>query len=480
MRAVLYKRVSTSIQVIEGVSLETQEEKLIAYCTLHGWEIVKVYEDAGLSGKDTNRPAFQQMIKDAENKKFDVIVVYKLDRLTRSVKDFHELAERLDVYNVSLVSVTQNLDTSTPVGRLLRNILVDFANFEREMIRERTMDSKYSLAEKGQWLGGKSPFGYKVENKKLILVPDEAQIVKNIYDDYIRGSSVRKLMVKYNLKMSLIMVVLANPIYTGLIGYSKTEQTKKGYKQRKNINEWILAQGDHEAIITKELWDRVQEIKKENFSNPGTREQVQLFENMCYCACGKKMYYYTNRSETYDYRYYRCNSSNKLDKGCGYSIREDALENRVIPKLLKIVSSEKFWVEAEKKLNSTNKNDYEVELKRLEKELAKVTKQISNMIFQMGSEGAKEIAHLIAPEIKKLETRKKDIQLAYNKKKEENLQIINLQSVKILLREILNDWHRMDLAQKRQSAKLLIKKMIITDEKIILTTTEPLLPDIIC
>src|SRR5690606_34490133 len=136
MKACIYKRVSTSAQV-DGISLQLQEERLRAYAMAHGWEIVAVYEDAGLSGGSTDRPAYQRMMNDAKRRAFDIILVYKLDRLTRSVRDFHELANHLESYGVSLVSVTQNIDTSSPTGRLLRNILVDFANFERELIAER-------------------------------------------------------------------------------------------------------------------------------------------------------------------------------------------------------------------------------------------------------------------------------------------------------------------------------------------------------
>src|SRR5690554_6080415 len=114
MRAVIYKRVSVVKTSVDGTSLEVQQDRLEAYARAHGWEVIDSYEDAGISAKDTNRPALQQMLKDAESHRFDVILVYKLDRLSRSVSDFHRLSNFLDTHKIALVSVTQHLDTSSP------------------------------------------------------------------------------------------------------------------------------------------------------------------------------------------------------------------------------------------------------------------------------------------------------------------------------------------------------------------------------
>lgn len=481
MRAVLYTRVSTSMQAIEGASLELQKEKLNAYCTLKEWEIVNMYEDAGLSGKNINRPAYKQMMQDAQAKKFDVIVIYKLDRLTRSVKDFHELAENLDKLNISLVSITQNLDTSNPIGRLLRNILVDFANFEREMIVERVTDAKYNLAEKGQWLGGNIPYGYKVINKKLILVEDEANIVRKIYNDYIKGSSTRKLMLKYNLNKGLIAIILRNPIYTGLIAYGKTNQTNKNKKQNKNIDEWIIAQGNHEPIITKELWDKVQEIKSKNYRIPSSNIiNEQIFENICYCACGKKLYYYKNKRENKIYKYYRCNSSNKITKGCKFSISSDDIEKRIIKKLLNISNQKTFWDEVEKKINTGHENNSKQELKKLNTEYEKNKKTVANLILHMGSESGQEIAQYITPQIKKLEIRQNELLKLIEDKENENIKVVNLESTKQILTDYMEYWKDMSINEKRSAIKILVKKMIISKNRIVITLNQSDMPDIIC
>src|SRR5690625_3070917 len=178
-RAAIYKRVSTS-QQIDGISLQLQDERLRAYATAQGWDVAAEYEDAGLSGGNTDRPAYQRMMADAKARKFDVILVYKLDRLTRSVRDFHELADKLDRLGIAVVAVTQNIDTSSPTVRLLRNILIDFANFERELIAERSMDAKRRQTADGKYLGWRPPFGYRKVGERgssrLEVVPEEAAV----------------------------------------------------------------------------------------------------------------------------------------------------------------------------------------------------------------------------------------------------------------------------------------------------------------
>jgi len=160
MKAAIYTRVSTSDQAVNGESLDLQKDRLIEYVKNHGWELYKAYEDGGFSGKNVNRPAFQSMMKDAEAKKFDILVVYKIDRLSRSVLDFHTTMQFLEKQGISFVSVTQQFDTTTSMGRLMLNILVDFANFEREINVDRAIDSYLKRLQDGV-NSGTVPYGYK-------------------------------------------------------------------------------------------------------------------------------------------------------------------------------------------------------------------------------------------------------------------------------------------------------------------------------
>ena len=212
----------------------------------------KVYSDLGFTGSNINRPALINLINDIKEKKIDLVVSYKIDRLTRSPKDFYQLIELFDKYNVNFISVTERSDTSTPSGRLLRNIMLTFAQFERELTSERTKDKMLHRAQKGMWNGGFIPFGYKPENKKLVLNKDEAKIVQSIYEMDISGVSVAKISHKTNLSKGRIFTMLRNPIYIGQIRI----RNKEG-----DLEE--IVKGAHKGIITEEVFYAVVNKEKD-------------------------------------------------------------------------------------------------------------------------------------------------------------------------------------------------------------------------
>jgi len=186
MKCAIYTRVSTDNQAeIEFNSCEAQEEKIQSFIkSQENMEIFKVYSDAGFTGANLNRPALSEMLADIKQGKINLVISYKIDRLTRSPKDFYQLIELFEKHGVDFISVTERFDTSTPSGRLLRNIMLTFAQFERELASERTKDKMLERAKKGMWNGGIVPFGYKSENKKLIIDKKEAHIVKDIFERY--------------------------------------------------------------------------------------------------------------------------------------------------------------------------------------------------------------------------------------------------------------------------------------------------------
>jgi len=165
----IYTRVSTDMQAEkEFSSCEAQEEKIKYFVeSQNDFRVVKVYSDAGYTGANTNRPALQELLNDIDQKKIDAVLSYKIDRLTRSPKDFYQLIEKFDQYGVDFISITERFDTSTPAGRLLRNIMLTFAQFERELTSERTRDKMFERAKKGLCNGGNTPLGYERKNKKM-------------------------------------------------------------------------------------------------------------------------------------------------------------------------------------------------------------------------------------------------------------------------------------------------------------------------
>src|SRR5271156_4774445 len=179
----LYTRVSSRNQAeADYSSLETQRERLEAYCkSQDNYSVYRVYEDGGYSADSLDRPALKEMLRDLREGKLNCVLAYKIDRLTRSVRDFHQLMEVFDRHSVKFVSVTQCLDTQNPMGRLLRNVLLDFAQFEREMTADRTRDKMHQRAQKGLWNSGNVPYGYKDENKRLIANTDEADHLRFMF-----------------------------------------------------------------------------------------------------------------------------------------------------------------------------------------------------------------------------------------------------------------------------------------------------------
>lgn len=184
MKVTIYTRVSTDNQAeVEFNSCEAQEAKIRSFINSQdNMEVFKVYSDAGFTGANLNRPALNEMLDDIKQNKINLVISYKIDRLTRSPKDFYQLIELFEKYGVDFISVTERFDTSTPSGRLLRNIMLTFAQFERELASERTKDKMLQRAQKGMWNGGIVPYGYKAENKRLIIDEKEAAVVKEILE----------------------------------------------------------------------------------------------------------------------------------------------------------------------------------------------------------------------------------------------------------------------------------------------------------
>jgi len=313
-------------------------------------EIFKVYSDLGFTGSNLNRPALINMINDIKEKKLDLIISYKIDRLTRSPKDFYGLIELFEKYNINFISVTERFDTSTPSGRLLRNIMLTFAQFERELISERTKDKMLQRAQKGMWNGGTVAFGYKSENKKLIIDNPYSKIVQTIYEHYISGINVANISCKTNLLKSRIFTILRNPIYIGKIKY--------GGK---------LLRGNHTPIISQELFDLAQQMHKKFFKKIRLNKSF-LLSGLIRCKeCNSYMTLsHTNKKKngkTKRYLYYRCTSTIKKEwNSCSTKqVNANRLENYIFQNLERISCDKQYIDSLIFKLNF-NKEDVRLRL----------------------------------------------------------------------------------------------------------------------
>lgn len=276
----LYIRVSTEAQAEEGYSIEAQEKILRAECTAKEYDesLVRTYIDAGASGSNINRPALQNLISDSENGIISTVIVYKLDRLSRSQKDTLYLIEDIFIPNhVDFVSVNERLDTGSPYGKAMIGILSAFAQLERENIFMRTRMGMKERVRSGLWPGGgRVPFGYDYDSSSGILVPnDDAETVRRVYELYIDGYSLayiaRILGLKYERHAQQILLRKSN---TGVIVYNGEE-----YK------------GLHEPIVSPEIYEKAMEEFQRRSQN-GRRGGTHLLTGMLFCGCcGAKLRY---------------------------------------------------------------------------------------------------------------------------------------------------------------------------------------------
>ena len=288
-KVAIYVRVSTTNQVEEGYSIDEQKDKLSSYCHIKDWSIYNIYTDGGFSGSNTERPALEQLIKDAKKKLFDTVLVYKLDRLSRSQKDMLYLIEEIFIKNgIEFLSLQENFDTSTPFGKAMIGLLAVFAQLEREQIKERMQLGKLGRAKSGKsmmWARTSYGYDYHKETGTVTINELEAIAVRDIFNSYLAGMSITKLRDKLNDKYPktpnwhyrIIRGILANPVYCG---YNQ-------YKGR-------IYPGNHEPIITEEIYNKTQEELKirqiaaaEFSNNPRPFRAKYMLSGIAQCGyCG--------------------------------------------------------------------------------------------------------------------------------------------------------------------------------------------------
>lgn len=277
-KAALYIRVSTDAQYEEGYSVEAQKQKLEQYCALKDITDYEAYIDGGWSGSNIERPEIKRMIAEIKDGKVGAVIVYKLDRLSRSQKDTILLLEEVfDPNDCSFISLNENFDTTTPYGKAMIGILSVFAQLERENIRERTRMGMQERVRSGYWTGGgKVPFGYDYDSNKDILVPNEhADDVRQIFDLYLQGYSTTQLAKMFDVAGDRhITNILDRVTYLGKISYNGE-----------------IIDGLHEPIIDEETWNAVREERRKR-STKGAVTSSYLLTGLIYCGkCGARMRY---------------------------------------------------------------------------------------------------------------------------------------------------------------------------------------------
>ena len=367
-RVACYVRVSTKEQQEHGYSIDEQTARLKAYCKAMGWKITKVYTDGGYSGANTNRPALQALITAAQSRLIDAVVVYKLDRLSRSQKDTLALIEGFLDNDVAFISMTESFDTSTPFGRATVGILSCFAQLERENIKERTAIGKEARAKEGKFHGGGfAPIGYDYKDGQLIVNEYEAMQIRLLHELYQQGESFRSIEKIMNEQgythkhgtwyANNVKRAILNPLYTGCINYHG--ETVKGL---------------HEAIIDEKTYNKSLDIYHQHEKRPKHMGQ-SLLGGMVYCArCGAHYTSQTTR-RTADavYRYYSCNSRCKKnrrlirDPNCMNDIwKAEELEELVLGEIAKLKAEDIEPPKPKKGINNS------AELKKIDSQISRL------------------------------------------------------------------------------------------------------------
>jgi site-specific DNA recombinase len=319
LRCAIYTRKSTEDGLEQEYNtLHAQRDSCEAYINSQksrGWEIIPTeYDDGGFTGANTKRPAYNRLVADIKANLVDMVVVYKVDRLSRSLADFANIMTMLDNNKAGFVSVTQYFDTSSSIGRMTLNILITFAQFEREMISERIRDKIARSRQKGKYMGGQPVLGYDVVNKKLIINEEEQYQIVKIYEFYSNGKSINEVVDMVNdygwttkqwttqkgklyggkkFNKQLLYKILKNPLYIGKVCH---------YEK--------IYHGEHEAILPDILFEKVQSLLEKNRATNKTKDQTRtpsMLRGILHCSsCGSKMIVSYTKKKNKKYMYYSC------------------------------------------------------------------------------------------------------------------------------------------------------------------------------
>lgn len=436
-KVALYVRVSTEGQAEEGYSIEAQKKMLEAFCISKGYESYEFYIDPGFSGSNIERPALTALIRDIEKGEVSHVAVYKLDRLSRSQKDTLYLIE--DVLNkndVGFVSLTENMDTSTPIGRAMLGIISAFAQLERENIKIRTRMGMRERVKGGLWMGGgKIPFGYDYDPIKGILTPnDDAETVRRIYDMFLSGYSPNKIANELGLKYEkLVVQILKRKTNIGVIQYKGEEY-----------------EGGHEAIVSRETYEKAMaEFEKRR---RGIREDSpHLLSGLVFCGeCGARMRYHKWGKKGYKLVCYSKQTSKPYlihDPLCkSESVWADEVEDEVLRDI--------FSISLEKEDNKEEVTEKTPRSARLERKLKR--------LYELWSEGDDALISVIEDTKRKLESAiaeekdKKERSLKISKKKERINDITSLKDI----------WETITISEKRTIIRSIVERIVITSGKI--------------
>lgn len=411
-KAALYIRVSTEEQAAEGQSVDAQIDILSKYCKLYNIELYDIYKDLGISGKEAhNRPGLMRLLQDAKQAKFNMVLVWKISRLSRSLKDLLLILDELEKSNIVFSSYSEKFDTSTAVGKMTVQLLGSIAEFERNTIIDNVKLGLQEYANKGGKTG--TVLGYDNHNKQLVINEGEAEIIRLIYGLYtIQHMSMSEIAVYLNhlgcktkrnnpFCKDSISVILSNPVYIGI------NRHKLGRADEYRIH------GLHPCIIDEATWNKAQALRQQNKKRSpkkGYKHSFLLSGKIICPTCSAYMYSFTSTAGSKCYRYYRC-------KNCSCICNAEFIEDTVLNRLKELLYNDKIIADVLLQANNPNgcmmSISSEVHLREYNK-----TKKLLDKYVLLIERDEFASSELILGKIKELEINLKDLQARCNAAKE--------------------------------------------------------------
>lgn len=515
----LYCRVSTDMQKEKGESIKNQISRLQEYA-LEKNLTAEIYKDEGYSAKDTNRPELKRLLRDIKEGKVISVTVTKLDRITRNIRDLVDLLEVFEEYGVKFKSLTQTLDTSTAMSRGFIRLLGEFAQMEREMTSERVGEDMRHRAKNGKWNGGVVPYGYTVhaievkklintglsrelaeieatkitpEKKKLYVCQKEADVVKQIFDKYIKLESLRGVTQWLNSAFyktrnnktwasASISRILTNQVYIGRQCYNKRVSSKTTGKLKKRPkDEWIISEGQHAPIIKEDIFNKVQDIIKKQFKEPRRKMSNYLLSGFVRCGkCNGALNGYTQKKLTSKgvklYSYYKCHTyQSKGNAVCtGNSIGKEFLEELVVGRILELTTSDKFKVDIKQALEKFNKR-VEKEESPLRNEKNKLTllntkiEQKQKTLLECLEDGTinkETYKNRILELNSEFEKNQKSLFEIESKINDIGIENISFNCVYETVKNFKSNWPNFDFLSKKELLWSIISKVVVENKKI--------------
>ena len=460
----------------KGESIGNQIELCREYIRLHNGDAAAdaalVFEDEGFSGGNLNRPAFQQMLRAARDHEISAIVVYRLDRISRNISDFSTLIEELSRLGVAFISIREQFDTGSPMGRAMMYIASVFSQLERETIAERIRDNMHELAKTGRWLGGNTPTGYRSESVqavtvdgktrkacKLKLVPEEGELVKKIYALYAQTNSLSKTeaeLLRQGVKTKTgrdftrfsIKSILQNPVYLiadqdayqffidrkadlfsaqvdfdsthGILAYNRTDQEKGRATVYLPVDQWIVTVGQHQGLIPGREWVKVQESLEQNRSKSyrKPRSNQALLTGLLFCSCGSRMYPKVTKRLGQDgqplYTYICKRKEHSQGSQCRQKNISGNLLDAAIMEEIKGLTEDKaaflHQLEKGRQFHTGDRTEYDTKLDDLRKQSADIEKKVTALVDSLVELDSAAAKNQVAKRIDELTAQKETLQ----------------------------------------------------------------------